>query len=501
MGVFNSVKGLAPGRSVFDLSWEKKFTCEFGQIIPVLHDNAIPGDIWEIGYECLVKTQPMAAPIMHPVYITVHTFFVPLAELCKVAVKEFSQTFDWEDFITGGAAGNDAQSLPVWDVTDNAVGSLWDYLCYPIGVDNANARPVAFKRWSYGWIWNEFFRDQNIDAPIDFTTNEAVLKARWEKDYFTSALPWQLRGVAPSMTITITGADRDITFHDEANAGPFKLQDIASGTMSARLGVEPSPAGGPNDARWTDPALSGAGVGIADLRLAASLQRYMELSARAGARYKEHLLAFFNQDAGDHRLDRPEYIGGAKDWLVTSEVLQTESSDATTAQGTMTGHGISVGSGFIGKYRVKEHGVIMSLFCIRAKTMYHQGIDRQDLQSTRYDFYNPMFAGLAEQEILKRELFCDGAHELAVFGYQGRYDEYRYRPNRVCGDMHATYDMWHLCRQFAAVPTLNSTFIEVDDREDWKADNTEAGFMVAFGNKLRVVRPMPFRANPGIGVL
>ena len=152
----------------------------------------------------------------------------------------------------------------------------------------------------------------------------------------------------------------------------------------------------------------------------------------------------------------------------------------------MTGKGNSIGSGQICKFRVPEDGIIMGLFCIRPKTLYHQGIDRQDLQETRYDFYNPMFAGLSEQEVLERELYCDGteAHHLTVFGYQGKYDEYRYRPSRVCGDFHADYDMWHCCRQFAGRPTLNPTFLACNPRDDWKASADEDGFLVSFGNKL-----------------
>ncbi len=515
MGIFNNVKGLAPGRSVFDLSWEKKFTCDMGQLIPVMHDNAVPGDVFDIGYECLIRTQPMAAPIMHPVYITGHYFFVPNRALCARAVRDWSQTFDWEAFITGDTAGDDAQTLPVWQTAVNTVGSLWDYLCYPIGLNAAGADPCAFKRWAYGWIWNEYYRDQNIDPAINFTIQGVILNARWEKDYFTSCLPWQQRGTSPNVTGTLAGdifgsvvADAAVKAggayaqndgvqidHTDQQLYPVNAGDVVEADLEAaleKITVQTDISTG-----------TVTTVDISELRLSAAIQRYMELSARTGARYTEHLQAFFGVKPQDSRLQRPEYIGGFKDWLVTSEVLQTESSDAATPQGTMTGHGMSVGRGHIGKYRVMEHGTIMGIFCIRPKTLYHEGIDRQDLMETRYDFYNPMFAGLAEQEVLERELYCSGveANHLTVFGYQGRYDEYRYRPSRVCGDFHADYDMWHMCRQFGARPTLNATFLACTPRDDWKAASAEDGFLVSFGNRLRVVRPMPFRSNPGIGTL
>lgn len=492
MSVFDTVKGLAPGRSVFDLSWEKKFTCDMGELIPVCHDLMVPGDVFDIGYQVLVRAQPMAAPLMHPIYITGHFFFVSIRALCDYMRRQHSETFDWEEFITGGEDGTDSQTIPTWNpgAGENAEGTLWDYLCYPLGVDNANAYPTQWKHWSYGWIWNEYYRDQNITAEADPDDVSSLKRAAWEKDYFTSCLPWQQRGTAPavsgSLDWTITAnAMTNTTAVDMDAGGDFTNASDADMTLF----VAALEAG---DVTSLD---------IADLRLASSIQRYMELSARAGSRYKEHLEAFFGVSPRDERLNRPVYIGGFKDWLITSEVLQTESSDASTPQGTMAGHGIMVGSGHIGKYRALEHGVLFGMFTIRPKTLYHQGIDRQDLQDTRYDYYNPMFAGLSEQEVLTREIYCDGVDELTVFGYQGRYDEYRYRPSRVCGDMHADYDMWHMCRQFGAAPTLNDSFIFCDPRDDWKASSSEDGFIVSFGNRIRAIRPMPFRAQPGMGVL
>jgi hypothetical protein len=500
MSVFQSVQGLRPGRSVFDLSWEKKFTCDMGELIPIMHDNVVPGDVFDIGYEAIVRAQPLAAPIMHPVYITGHYFFVPWRALCNYMIKNFEETFDFETFATGDEDGDDAQTVPTWDVTTNTVGSLWDLLGYPIGIDNANARPVEFKHWSYGWIWNEFYRDFNIDTEIDPDDQETLLIARWEKDYFTSCLPWQQRGTSPAITGDITGVDADIIMETEADATDRTLT-LANAT------VQLNGHAGASDARWVTPSLEMSAWDIEELRLSVSIQRFMELSARTGARYTEHLHAFFGVSPRDERLQRPEYIGGFKDWLIVSEVLQTSGSatagavDVDTPQGTMTGHGISVSSGHICKYRATEYGHIMALFCIRPKTLYHQGIDRQDLFTTRYELFNPMFVGLSEQEVLTRELYCDAAHELTVFGYQGKYDEYRYRPSRVCGDFHGDYDMWHMCRQFGAQPQLNSTFLACTPRDDWKASTEEDGFLVSFGNRIRAIRPMPFRANPGIGTL
>jgi hypothetical protein len=518
MSVFQSVQGLRPGRSVFDLSYEKKFTCDMGELIPVMHDNVVPGDVFDIGYEHMVRAQPLAAPIMHPVYITGHYFFIPWRALCTYMEKEWGDsTFDFERFATGDEDGDDAQTVPTWDTgggANDGEGTLWDYFGYPLEADNDNARPVSFKHWSYTWVWNEFYRDFNIDTATDPEDTVSILKARWEKDYFTSCLPWQQRGTSPAITGTLSGT-LDVT-GDGTNAPHFTDgTEIDSPKFTSGQGImywNDGNAASTGEAYWSDPNLQvdiSAGTvtstDIESLRLSSAIQRFMELSARTGARYTEHLNAFFGVAPRDDRLQRPEYIGGFKDWLVVSEVIQTAATDTNTSsqtpQGTMVGHAISVSGGHICKYRVQEYGHILALFCIRPKTLYHQGIDRQDLFSTRYELYNPMFAGLAEQEVLTRELYCDGANELTVFGYQGKYDEYRYRPSRVCGDFHADYDQWHMCRQFGAQPQLNSSFLECSPRDDWKASSAEDGFLVSFGNRIRAIRPMPFRANPGIGTL
>ena len=193
---------------------------------------------------------------------------------------------------------------------------------------------------------------------------------------------------------------------------------------------------------------------VADLRLAFQIQKWMERNARAGARYTESLRAHFGVSPRDDRLQRPEYIGGSKSPVIVSEVLQTSSSDATSPQGNMAGHGVSVASTFCGKYRATEHGLIMGIMSIMPRTMYQQGMDRQWLRRSRYDFYFPEFANLSEQAILNCELYATAveATNKAIFGYQGRYDEMRTKRNMVCGQMRSTFDYWHLGRIFQVSP-------------------------------------------------
>ena len=189
---FRNIAGLHPGMSVFDLSYTKLFTCDMGQLIPVMVDEVVPGDIFKIGNQSVIRMQPLVAPVLHEINAYVHYFFVPYRLLWSY----------WEDFITGGAAGTDSHTLPLWqppDTTYIGVGSLWDYLGFVPGVvPTATSSPLQFPRTAYNLIYNEFYRDENLQSEV-VLTNGLLLNRNWEKDYFTSSLPWQQRGIAPAL--------------------------------------------------------------------------------------------------------------------------------------------------------------------------------------------------------------------------------------------------------------------------------------------------------------
>jgi hypothetical protein len=475
-----------------------------GDLIPVLHDEVVPGDIFQLGFDCLVRTQPQAAPLMHPVYMTVHYFFVPF----RVLGDHDDISFDWETFITGGSAGTDSSSQPTWNVTTNTVKSLWDYFGFPLGVDAAGARPEIWMLAGYNLIWNEYYMDADIDSAVTIDTQEAVLKARWQKDYFTAARPWQERGTSPALSITGT-ADvdvkaEDITLSNESDATARTLQLRSSALNELVMSTGPSAT---NDARWENPALevdfsNATTFSLATLRLNTSIQKFMELSARAGYRYFEWIRANFGTGLPnlDARLDRPEYLGGQKLWLVSSEIQQT-SETSTTPQGTLVGKGVIVASESVTKKRFEEFGIVMAMFCVRPVPTYHEGINRQWMRSTRYDFYNPLFAALSEQAILESELYCSGteAHHNTVFGYCGRYDEMRYKPDLAVAEMRPgqTYDMYNITRNLAARPSLNASFLECSPAENWCSDSAEPHLIVHFRNRIRAIRPLPMIAIPG----
>ena len=492
---FQSIGGLRPGRSVFDLSYEKKFTCDMGQLIPVLCDEMVPGDFFKIGNQAIVRFQPLVAPVLHEINIYTHYFFVPYRLLWD----------EWETFISGGVTGDETPTIPTWEPTDPTPdeGSLWDYMGFPTGIDPDGAYPLDFPRRAYNLVYNEYYRDETLITEVALT-NETILNRCWEKDYFTSSLPWQQRGTAPALPITGT------TFADFSDAVSGNIVDQAvqrvqvgsasdiiytpNGTYNARLLAALN--------NNTVDLSTASTFDIADLRLAFQIQKWMERNARAGARYTEFLHSHFGVSPRDDRLQRPEYIGGSKSPVIISEVLQTSSTDGTSPQGNLAGHGISVSDAYCGKYHANEFGLIIGIMSIMPRSAYSQGINRQWLRRTKYDFYFPEFANLSEQAIENAEICATNSavHNNGIFGYQGRYDEMRYKPNMISGELRTTYDYWHLAREFstAAPPTLNATFVTCDPRKDIFAAPSEPGLIVSFGNIIKAFRPIPIMSEPGL---
>lgn len=504
--LFQNVGGVQPPRSIFNLSYEKKFTCDMGQLIPVMCDEVVPGDIFDIGASMVIRFQPLVAPVLHQVDVSCYYFFVPYRLLWD----------DWEDFITGGPDGDLAPTIPRW-VPDNndkmSIGSLWDYFGFPTVSAplvpppvNRNF-PVIFPPRAYAFVWNEYFRDETLQDEIDYLnflgTDDDLnvpLLSNWEKDKFTSALLWQQRGTAPA--IPIVGD----------TAAVWQATNFGIGAGGYNVGVDAgvNPTVYVNNAAGIDNLydvfnantvdLSGATpISISELRTAVQVQRWLERNARAGVRYTEFLKAQFGTYPKDERLDRPEYIGGMKAPVIFTEVLQT-SETGTTPQGNLAGHGLSVTATPIGKYRVEEFGLILGVMRIMPKPAYQQGIDRQWIKNTKYDFFFPVFANLSEQEITRGELYWTGdlANDETVFGFCGAYDELRTKNNQVCGLFRTTYDYWHLGRQFGSAPALNSTFIQCSVRKDIFAVPSEPGCLVQFGNIIKALRPMPIIAEPGL---
>ena len=465
-----------------------------GQLIPVMCDEAIPGDIFKLGNQAVIRFQPLVAPVLHEVYVTTHYFFVPYRILDE----------DFEDFITGGVDGAYSDPIPLWEPTDTTVGSLWDFFGFPTGIDPDGAYPIDYPRRAYNMVYNEYYRDETLQTEVALT-NETILNSNWLKDYFTSAQLSQQRGTAPALPISGTGSAIWDAADFVANSLTGSYQGFTGVGTDPRFNTEPG-TGIANALAFfngnTIDFSTAATFDIADLRLAVQIQKFMERNQRAGVRYTEFLREHFGAHPRDERLQRPEYIGGSKTPVIFSEVLQTSSTDATSAQGNLAGHGLAVESQYCGTYRVQEFGLIIGVMRVMPVPAYSQGIDRQWLRRTRYDFPFPEFVNLSEQAIINAEICATDAfaHNQGIFGYQGRYDECRTKNNQICSQMRSTFDYWHLGREFnpASPPLLNSSFITCTPRKDIFAVPSEPGLIVSYGNIIHAFRPLPYIAEPGL---
>lgn len=507
MSIYSKAGGIRPGKSAHNLSYEVKMTADMGKLYPVMFKECIPGDTFKIGNEIVIRFQPLVAPVLSEINAFVHYFFVPTRLLMDTQQ-------DWNDFITGGIDGEAAVSLPRWTVHDgnNAKGTLWDYFGLPVGV-TPKKLPLAFPKRCMNLVWNEYYRDENLQDEVDID-NDLILNRAWKKDYFTSALPWQQRGVSPSFPIagtanavwsgdlrlaqiTTLGATvpRGGSYFDVSDDYNIKLANTDLTNMNyGQVGVAKSTL---NQNEININGLVG-GFDVSDLRLGFQIQKWMERNARAGVRYTEFLRAHFGTAPRDEVLQRPQYIGGSKSPVMISEVLQTSATDSTSAQGNLAGHGLTADRNFCCTYKAKEFGYIIGIMSVMPKAQYQQGVDRALLRETRYDFYFPEFANLSEQAVENEELYADGTNaDTEIFGYQGRYNELRSSRSLVVGDMRDTFDYWHLGRKFDSRPNLNSTFIECNPSKRIFAVQDEPGMVVNVGNIIKAYRPIPAVSEPG----
>lgn len=498
--IFEQVSVPRRGRSRFNLSHSRLLTLDFGQLIPVCVEEVIPGDHMSLATEVVLRMQPLVSPVLHAIYLTVHWFFVPFRILWS----------DWVKFITGDVSGNDATALPRFNPNSNAVGTIWDYMGMPTGITpDADNRPLAFPFWAYNMIYNEFYRDETLIAEKDIDVDQGVWLRSWRKDYFTSALTSQQRGTAPALPISGVATWAAASIGQDAPGGAIS-PTVRTDTSEPYIHINNAQAKTNLLAFLNANTMTGSPISVNDLRVAVATQRWKELNARGGVRYFEWLESHFGQKNPDASLQRPQYLGGFRAPVTVSEVLQT--SQTTTGaggspQGKLAGHGITADRQFCGSLHAGEFGVLMAIMSVMPEAMYSQGIDRQWNRHSRYDYYDPMWAGLSEQAIARSELYATNvkAENETIFGYQGRFDELRIKSNKVCGQMRDTFDYWHLARQFSGAPLLNQSFIELDAVTDpgnnpYKrifAVPSEPGMVAHVGNIIDAVRMVPAMAVPG----
>lgn len=550
--LFNSISSRRPKRNVFDLSHEVKLSTNMGRLTPILCEEVVPGDKFRGSANALVRLAPMLAPMMHHVNVYTHFFFVPNRIIWN----------EWEDFITGGKDGTANPVFPRLRLpgTDFEPGTLADYL--GIGAASPTGSPAGFVDVSalpfraYQLIYNEYYRDQNLTDEIDFSRDSGIfahssdipgdverllaLRNRaWEKDYFTSALPWAQRGAEVQIPVIGQGGnvylkdsapfpklvngsqdvDPNLVFQpyiDEPSTFAALGQAVGDGTPGIFEYGHTKDSNGntvprvmsnvkfdPNGSLGVD-LTEGTGTTVNEFRRSIRIQEWLEKNARGGARYIEQILSHFGVTSSDARLQRPEFLGGGKSPIVISEVLQTSSTDSESPQANMAGHGISAHGSHMWNKNIEEHGYIIGIMSVLPRTAYQQGVPRHFRKFDKFDYYWPELAHLGEQPIYQSEIYnnIDDVSKLDdVFGYTPRYAEYKYCPSRVHGDFKDTLSFWHMGRIFGNEPALNTDFVTSDPTQRIFAvddDGSTDKLWIMIQNNVLAVRPMPKYGTPTI---
>lgn len=536
---FSQVPSAAIARSAFNRSSGLKTTFDSGKLIPIFVDEILPGDTMTLSANIFARLATPITALMDNLYLDFFFFFVP-----NRIVWDKWAFFMGEEEVPGDAQLPPKYGIPWVAVTNAANQTVYDYFGLPTRIAPSYvASALPFR--AHNLIWNEWFRDENLQTrklvrkdggvlsggivtPVDVQADFDLYPRGKRHDYFTAALPWPSKGPAvllplgsvapvvavtpgtsfPTFTLTEpTGTDPVAPFTANANgtAGTIQPTNWIPNVNYGPIVANPT-------LRWSSTGLQANLAGataatINELRQAFQIQRLLERDARGGTRLTELILSHFGVKSPDARLQRPEYLGGGQVSVVINPVPQTAPTGATggsTPQGNLAAYGTAAGHSGGFSQSFTEHGHVIGYACARADLTYQYGRHRMWKRSTRFDFYWPALQAIGEQAILNGEIWLQGAlADDNAFGYQERWAEYRYRPSQITGKMRSndpqSLDIWHLSQEFAALPTLSAAFIQDTPPIDRVvAVPSEPEFIMDAWFSIKHVRPMPVYSVPGM---
>lgn len=520
-------------RSAFDLSRLHTTTLDFGQLIPVDMFWTLPNDDFDIRIEHLLRAMPMVCPPMSRMRIFFHTYYMTFDQLYK----------HWQTFMSKGRTGKYTSTLPTIKLSSTVTaGSLANYLGLPIGLTPEKATSIGISALPFA-MYQRIYRDYYLPANL-MTTDEYWFPADEENlkltdglhqyiyesdskiqldtlrfrdyvnDYFTSSLPFPMRGDSPSIGLGgnapvyvkdygkvyfgVNDTQRLVLYAENENqSGGYQIfasSNDGAATGSYNYGAYPAKP------LVTDLSNISA-VTLDQLRELSVAQRLMEKMARTDGSYGQFVKTFFDEYPKSAKDYRATYVGGTYAPIVTTEVLQTGES-GTTPQGNMAGHGISSADGYIGHLHSDDFGICMTLASVMPDSMYCQGIGRDWTRKTQEEFYIPERSGLGPQAVLNQEIYFDSNNPTGLFSYQDRFDEYRYRENIVSGKVadhsNLSFFPYTQARYFNSEPTLSPSFTTTENnvRKDSFYAPTEVPFVLQVASKVRAVRPLPYKSTP-----